>query len=924
MKSYTDVSRKTVGEDRIAICPKFGCEFMRRVKPLKMKFFGFGKHPKCKKHHLSLVYVDERIGDFIDGALACFFDKAGLPPNELLEAIQTKFPEELESYLKGWIYCITVGRGAPIVSQYMDAISNGYLKQLTKKQVKAFKKGQETNTNMVSSVIKGGLNEIANQYTRLLTHLRVHSGVLTESNDLKPLSTSLRNYLIQWQENTLRNIKTLTFPETNREMTLKEIKHDYDDILNVYTCRCLLGLNPESREVKKTRINAFDRFSAYLEFYKEGLSVKFIKSDIEKIIHNKYYKKLKSIQYEFPDSISRKYPELLNPILVNSFLQYSKEFKDKTPNFGTRYITKDFLNWLDNRENSEEFHALCIIIEGKNILKNFIIDLIQTTNLNLTQIVEKLEMIGLSFNRMTIKNLALEYVYAGDVKRYTKRFPRSIHRQGNMMLTNDISEEYLIPENDDPKIFYYDNKFKMSTRFIEIITQIIYEIIVNIKLKNKKYLFSENKEIEKIVKKLVQSKNILDHSPISRPGFLNFFNKTIKDFVVIICSLEVYNQNSNGDLIKLEKFGQELIDRHYNLDLALTTLRNHILPKILSHLNSSFTEFNLKSLNRRTLEQDDDGKVCGYCGIKKPWNEYRRLPDGGYVSKCNQCMAIYGEIMKYKKKLRLLFELNSGKYNGECANSNCSIEISQLPAFDFHHPLNKKNSWKRIQKKKFLEIKELLEEDGVLPLCRNCHAPKQQTIFLDYKNLILNKFLFRNESGNQKTPKELNKSIDEAILNHPNLNYKVEKDSQYMWHIKYMIKSWIRKRAIAEQLFEGKCINCGETKLHSLTFHHVKPEKKKDIGSEAFRKFTIKQLASKMIQEGCICLCANCHAMIESTIFRDHTEEIFRDIKNKDFYIRKVKKFYHRLTINIQDALNTLLKIHQNFPIIDYLDGESK
>jgi len=924
MKSCTDVSRKTVREDRIAICPKFGCEFMKRVKPLKMRFIGFGKYPKCKKHHLSLVYVDERISDYIDGALACFFDKAGLPPNQLLESIRTKFPEELESFVKGWVYCITVGRGAPIVSRYMDAISNGYLKKLTKKQLKLLKQGEETKIGKLSNAIKEGLNEIVNQYTRLLKNLRVHSSVLTESNDLKPLSTSLRNYLIQWQGNILRIIETLNFPEANQDMPLEEIKHEYDEILNIYTCRCLLGLHPESREIKKTRINAFDRFSAYLEFYKEGLSVKFIKSDIEKIIHNKYFKKLKSIQFEFPDSISRKYHELLNPFLVNSFLQYSKEFKDKTANFGTRYITKDFINWLNNRKNSEELYDLCILIEEKNILKNFIIDLIQTTNLNLTQIVEKLAKIGLSFNRATIKNLALEYVYAHDLKRYTKRFPRSIHRQGEMMLTNDISVEYQIPESDDPKIFYYDNKFKISTRFIEIITQLIYKIIVNTKLRIKKYLFSENKEIEKIVKKHIQSKNILDHSPISIPGFLHFFNKTIRDLVVIICSLEIFNQNSNEDLIKIEKFAQELIDRHYNLGLALNTLRNHILPKILSHLNTSFTEFNLKSLNRRSLEQDDDGKVCGYCGIKKPWNEYRRLPDGGYVSKCNQCMAIYGEIIKYKKKLRLLFELNSGKHSGECASSDCSIDISQLPAFDFHHPLNKKNSWKRVRKKNFLEIKELLEEDGVLPLCRNCHAPKQQTIFLDYKNLILNKFLFRNESGIQKTPKELNNSIDEAILNHPDLKYKMEKDSQYMWHIKYMIKSWIRKRAIAEQLFKGKCINCGETKLHTLTFHHVKPEKKRDIGSEAFRRFSIKELASKMIQERCICLCANCHAMIESTIFRDHTEEIFRDIKNKDFYIRKVKKFYQRLTINVKDALNILLKIPQNVPIIDYLDGESK
>ena len=139
MKVYTDVSRKTVGEDRIAICSIFGCESIKRVKPLKFGFFGFGKYPKCKKHHVFLVYIDERIGDFVDGVLACLFDKAGLPPSDLLDCVRSKYTEELDSFVRGWVYCITVGRGVPIVSCYLDAISNAYLKQLTKKQVKALK-----------------------------------------------------------------------------------------------------------------------------------------------------------------------------------------------------------------------------------------------------------------------------------------------------------------------------------------------------------------------------------------------------------------------------------------------------------------------------------------------------------------------------------------------------------------------------------------------------------------------------------------------------------------------------------------------------------------------------------------------------------------------------------------------------------------
>jgi len=290
MKTYTNVSRKTVGEDRIAICPNFGCEFISRVKPLKFGFLGFGKYPKCKKHRIPLVYIDERISDFVDAALACLFDRSGLPPSELYESIISKFPDEFNSFIEGWVYCITVGRGAPIVSQYIDTISNAYLKQLTKKQIKALKKGDGSKPNLVNKAIKEGMDEITIQYTRVLKHLRAHSEILIEHQKLKSLSKSLRNYMNDWQKNTLNDNEIVNSAENKCEMTLKEIKLCYDQILNVGTCRCLLGLKPESKKLKKAKITAFDRFSAYHEFFNEGLTVKFTKSDINKLLEEPHSK----------------------------------------------------------------------------------------------------------------------------------------------------------------------------------------------------------------------------------------------------------------------------------------------------------------------------------------------------------------------------------------------------------------------------------------------------------------------------------------------------------------------------------------------------------------------------------------------------------------------------------------------------------
>ena len=280
MTDHVEVSRKDLEEDRMAVCPKFGCEYMKRVTPLKFGFFGFGKYPKCKKHHIPLVYVDERIGEFVDGALACLFDKAGLPPNDLLTSIALKYPNELKTFVQGWVYCITVGRGAPIVSRYLDSISNTYLKKLSRKQIKSLKKDKKKKTAHLYQAIKNGIKEITMQYTRLLKHLRIHSEILVDHNNLVSLSKNVQNILKEWQKEIIIKYKEIKPLKETIGMTLMEIKHYYDQILNVGICRCLIGMDSE---VKKIKITAFDRFSAYMEFFSEKITKKFSKSDLQKL-----------------------------------------------------------------------------------------------------------------------------------------------------------------------------------------------------------------------------------------------------------------------------------------------------------------------------------------------------------------------------------------------------------------------------------------------------------------------------------------------------------------------------------------------------------------------------------------------------------------------------------------------------------------
>ena len=200
MTRLSRVSRKDLGEDRIAICPIFGCLYMERVKPLKFRFFGFGKNPKCKEHHFPLVYLDERIETFVEAALACLFDKGGLPSIGLLSLVASKYPNELQSFLQGWVYCITTGRGAPIVSRYLDSISRLYMKKLNRKQHRALRNEDQNKIVEKYQAIKLGRKELATQYARFLKHLRVHSKVLVNVKNLKSLSTNLRYELEKWQE----------------------------------------------------------------------------------------------------------------------------------------------------------------------------------------------------------------------------------------------------------------------------------------------------------------------------------------------------------------------------------------------------------------------------------------------------------------------------------------------------------------------------------------------------------------------------------------------------------------------------------------------------------------------------------------------------------------------------------------------------
>jgi len=341
MVEHTLVRRKTTNEDRIAICPQLGCEAIKRVKPLKLGFLGFGKYPKCKQHHLPLVYVDERIGEIVDASLACLFDKSGLPPKELLTIVNDKFPKELNSFINSWVYCITIGRGAKIISVYMDTITKSYLKQITKKQLKALKDDKIT----VFKAIKKGIDEITLQYERLLKNLRVHSEVFIIIKEVLNLSVGLRNTINTWLEVSNKKYSEILKVEEKQDIPITQVKDYYDKILNLDTCRCLLGLSPIEKHFKKRSVSAFDRFSAYFEFWSENLTQKFTKSDIENL-YSKYKVRIVS-----PSSFT------------NDELEFFRRKKIDASKIKTRWA------WVKNKQIAVEFYKEVVLPKFDNVPK---------------------------------------------------------------------------------------------------------------------------------------------------------------------------------------------------------------------------------------------------------------------------------------------------------------------------------------------------------------------------------------------------------------------------------------------------------------------------------------------------------------------------------------------------------------------------
>lgn len=279
----TQASRKSLKEDRIAICPKYGCQTVKKLKPLKFGLFGIHKYPLCAEHKIHLVFIDEFIGDFLKSINACLFDLSILPPKDLVNLVKISSPSTFTSFFHRWLYCSPIGRGVDIVHMYLDSLSKAYLKSLTKKQRNLI------NDNVYSKkhkLIVLGFKKIEMEYIEFLKNLYHLSESFYQLGEIKPFAHNDRVLIRQWLETFLNNLtdRIYKLKKSTEEENLFMKKKLYDKILQARTCMALLGNSPSEIPVKVT---AFELFYAYREFLDAKICQKLSLTDLNRLEETK-------------------------------------------------------------------------------------------------------------------------------------------------------------------------------------------------------------------------------------------------------------------------------------------------------------------------------------------------------------------------------------------------------------------------------------------------------------------------------------------------------------------------------------------------------------------------------------------------------------------------------------------------------------
>ncbi|MBN1215342.1 MAG: hypothetical protein JXA99_07835 [Candidatus Lokiarchaeota archaeon] len=281
----------------------------------------------------------------------------------------------------------------------------------------------------------------------------------------------------------------------------------------------------------------------------------------------------------------------------------------------------------------------------------------------------------------------------------------------------------------------------------------------------------------------------------------------------------------------------------------------------------------------------------------------------------------------YKSKILIRY---FGKCQGIKDKCEFHIDYKFLPCLGYHHILE---NYKEIVKKKenkYILPKKLLSYNfnkalilmktqigGLKLICMNCHSIKHSlrynfTPLLNFYRTISIDYIHKNIENVLNRVKQL----ANEFYSKNRARYKITKTNtlaKIKLDIKRAILGFLKKKYVIEYLFgsDYTCPICKNVNIndHLTCFeaHHTNLDLLRDLKKIEFgQKYSHKSvswLIKNLIIQECIFICSNCHAMINSTNYRDNFLIILKDQADAKI----VKDYYKILKLKIELKTNIIL-----------------
>jgi len=819
------VNRGMLNEERIAICSHFGCGTIKKVKPLKFGSFGFRKYPKCSKHKLSLVFVDEFVEQFICSVNACLFDLSSLPPKDLVNSITEDVPEELELFINVWMYCSPIGRGAQIISRYFDGLSKGYIKLLSRKQRKAIQCGKSSKRSY--NMLRQGLKKIADEYTLFLQELRAVSHDYCDLNKVLPLSKKSCDIIKTWRKKQSVNRRKKSTKDENLN-NISLLKNDYDDILHLRTSSFIIGKPPTEK------ISAFELFSAYFEFLKEGLCSKLKKENIQQVLN------IQETNTENSSSKSHLRQELLTNLygIIDLINLYNSDQKDVMKS-KSKEILEEFISRIEQKEFYLPKNANLRVIAST---------LVYTTALY----VKKLPIL----TTRKIGNIA--DATPSNISRYYRRYFEKLYPRKNFEI-------------------YGFKRIKL------IISLYFFELLKNSKLRTSELISNLEKEI---------------YSEFFKEEFGEYFTKDIEILRNMVTQYRDKFIKYFSDLAEIVKLlaNTSKIHKEIGAKVYLKPIIDLLNEENFNLFQKSRFVFSVREIYDSLRHKNPDlfPPRAYQTKDRNVTNKQRTKTDKDLIRIIGSRLKIYAIKNIYKGKY---FKNGQGKCQ-ECQEEKMIIntDISRLNALEFHHTSEKENHFtanrlyelftKNLRNLNLLEwLIELMEAEEVVLICRNHHRILEEKYYGYFHYLINWKNLFRY-------PPEV---IHALIRISVDTFYKTKLLSvNKKAGIRDAIARYMKKRYIIEFFYGGSCHTCGEfhtnNHLPAFVYHH-KNEESKTVNISKVYHLTCSEIIQIIIKEQGGYVCSNCHRLIHYNKFIPLLDDIYKD-KNM---IKRITNDYNRI-----------------------------